>query len=258
MAEPLLVLLDRRVGLDVLLELLVRQVRQDLLAVRADHVDLGGRGRNVLRSREALGGLGRRLLRRARPSWPASPWPRASRSRRPSWPGRLRRRLGGLGGGRLLGGRRSDRAGGGHVDVDRDAEGAQVLEEPLEVPRLDLRVVAGPAYVLGTESSSDPLLDQCDDGRVGEYLLRNLARVRGGHEHLFNLTGGLVRAEPRESGTGRGTTRCRQEPRLHSATQAMGFPHPPRVDERCQHQVQTRLLTDPRRRWPVLPGRDGC
>jgi hypothetical protein len=64
-----------------------------------------------------------------------------------------------------------------------------VLEEPLEVAWLDLGVLAGSAYVLRGEPARRSLLDQCDDGWVGEHRLGELARVRGGHEHLFNLTG---------------------------------------------------------------------
>ena len=44
----------------------------------------------------------------------------------------------------------------GHVDVDRDAEGAQVLEQPLEVARLDLGGFARQAHVLGTETPRAP------------------------------------------------------------------------------------------------------
>ena len=87
-AGLLLVLLDGRVGREVLLELLVRQVGQDLLAVGADHGSGAARrpsGGSLLGGGLLGGGL-RGLLRRLGRGLRGRLW------RRPSW----RRLLGGL------------------------------------------------------------------------------------------------------------------------------------------------------------------
>ena len=181
----LLVLLERRVGRDVLLELLVGDVGQDLLAVRPDHGG-GGRRRGLgwrPSSPAALAAafLAGGLLRPARRPWPRPSWPAPSRrrpsSRAPWRPWRwwsLRGRRGG------------DRAGGGQPRRRTEMPSAlRCAEQRLEVPRLDGRASLARAHLLGSDAARGlRLVDQGDDGRVGQDARRrSLARVRG-HEHL--------------------------------------------------------------------------
>ncbi len=175
--------LMRRVDRDVLLELLVGDVRQHLLAVRA-HDGLGGRGR--LLGRGLLDRGGRCLLGR-----------------------RLARGLLGRAGGRGLarGACRSRAGGGGRTDVHGDALGAQMGQEGLEVAWLDGGRVAGlPDLVRSHRSARRPGVDEGDDCGVRQHLGgEQLACVRR-HEHLSSLK------------KGRGKARLRQGRESHSAT----------------------------------------
>ena len=169
----LLVLDDRGVGGDGLLELLVRQVGEHLLAVGA-HDDLRGgvsrRGRRRCHGR-LVGRLGRGLLRRL-----------GLRGRLGR--GLLRRGLRRLGRRRLLRGRGRDRAHA-HRHGDGDAEAGQVRHQRLEVTRLDASLLGRPTYVVGGHAAGGlRLRDEGLDGGVREHARwRSLARVRG-HEHL--------------------------------------------------------------------------
>ena len=141
---------------DVLLELLVGDVGQDLLAVGTDHgLGLVVRCRGLGRLRRG-GLLGRGLL---------------GRSCLLGGLGLLggRRRL--LGGGLLGRARRGGLAGGlgrhgacrrrGHVD--RDSEAAQVRQQALEMPGLDRRVLTGLPHGLGTHGAGGlPVVDECE------------------------------------------------------------------------------------------------
>ena len=198
---------------------------QDLLAVGADH-DLHrgvrgrglGRGCGLLRRGGLLGG-GAAFFAGAGLVVPLGGGLLGG--------GLLRRRGRGL-----LRGRRGRHAGAGHVDVDRDAEGAQVLEQPLEVPGLDLGVLARPTHVLGTEASLGTLVDQCDDGRVGEHVLRDLARVRGRHEHLFNRDWWIRSGRSRDPAQGAARPAVVKSRAAHSATHEGVPASAPPLDER--------------------------
>ena len=121
--------------------------------------------------------------------------------------------------------------GRAHVDVHRDAQRAQVREQRLEVARLDLRRPHWPGVrPPGLRLPTRTLLDQSDDRRVGEHLLGDLARVRGDTNTSSIMTGGTGQGGAR-TGSGRGTTRCRQEPRCSFCHADQAFPHRHRVPE---------------------------
>ena len=198
----LLVLLDRRVGLDVLLELLVGDVGQDLLAVGAD--DLGD-------VRRPAGG-------RSRPSWPGSPWRGLLRRGGVlGLTGGRGRCAGGLLGRRLLGrglGRRRRRVRRGGRRAGRADRAGTEMPRALRCASSALRWRGSTAASSlarrtssGVTSRSGAALDQGDDGGVGRAPQRGaLARVRG-HEHLSsnNIRGaarpGVVKSRVRHSAT---------------------------------------------------------
>ena len=134
---------------------------------------------------------------------------------------------------------------------------AQVLEEPLEVPWLDLGVLARPAYVLGTEAPPWPpaSTSATTAGWVSTCsgTLRAFEKTR---TPLQSVTGGTA-GTGRGSGSGRGTTRCRQEPRCSFCHARKGVPaSASSLDERVARSPAA--LRDRRRTSSTRPARAGA
>ncbi len=201
----LLVLLDRGVDLDVLLELLVRDVREDLLAVGADH-------------------------RRRSPSVDASTVRRSAR--RPSSPAAFLAAglLGGAAGAALVAAAFLAGAflaaafavavlravGRGRCSRHRHAtempRPARCASRALRCRGLDRGgVVTGAAHVLGLTRRYDVFVGRGDAGPA----IRRGARAP---RREASCARSRTRTPLGQGTSGRGRARCRQEPRRHSAT----------------------------------------